>query len=231
MKKKIDKLIEKIIPPKKKGSNNYYGISDENEIDWEEQCKELEKENERLTASFREQCINSFKSRKSVRKFNKDKVPDFKIIYDIIEAGLNAPIAGNLQNYKVILVENDGQKKEVAKYAFQQYWLADAPYLIVVVRDNMKVESMYPDKGELFSIQNVAALIENIIMAIHMSDLASCWVAIDDNDAVKDILKVPSSHFIDAVIPVGYAMETPAEEKRADTMCLVDFEKYGNKER
>jgi len=233
MKKKIEKLMKKIVsPPRKSAGNNYYGVSGgENEVDWEDKCKELEKENEKLKVSFREQCIESFKTRRSIRKFNKDQKPDFKLIYDIIEAGLNAPIAGNLQNYKVIVIENDGQKNEIAKYAFQQYWIADAPYLLVIVRDNMKVESMYPDKGELFSVQNVAALIENIVMAIHMSDLASCWVAVDDNDAIKTILKVPSTHFIDAVIPIGYPMEVCSVQGRSNTMCLVDFEKYGKKEK
>lgn len=251
MKDKINEFIGKIklqtLKPMKKIKiqNSYYDGPEDNiienndseistdipqEINWEKECKKLQKENNYLKSSFRNQAITYFKTRRSISRYNPTRKPDFKLIFDIIESGLNAPCAGNLQNYKVIIIEDEEKRREVATLAYQQYWVSEAPYLLVIVRDDMHVKSLYPDKGELYSIENVAALIENILMATHMSDLAASWVAVDDNGALKDLLSVPVDRHIDAIIPIGYAMEAPTVKKNP-TQALVDFEKFGGKMR
>lgn len=231
MKDKLNEFIGKFKNKTIKLTDSYYdGPEEEIDINWKKECEKLQKENDELKLSFREQCINSFKTRRSIRKFRADQKPDFKVIFDIIEAGLNAPVAGNLQNFRVIVVEDEVQKREIGKLAYQQYWLSEAPYVLVIIRDDVYVSEMYPDKGELFSIQNTAALIENILMATHMSDLGACWVGVDDNNAIKDLLGVPGGRHIDAVIPIGYPMESPQVDKNP-TQALVDFKKFGDKVR
>lgn len=230
MKDKLNDFIEKFKSKTIKTQNSYYdGPEGEIEIDWKKECERLQKENDDLRISFRDQCINFFKTRRSIRKFNSKNKPDFKLIFDIIEAGLNAPVAGNLQNFRIIVVEDEAQKREISTLAYQQYWVSEAPYVLVVVRDDMHVANMYPDKGELYSIQNTAAVIENILMAAHMSELGACWVGIDDNEAIKDSLGVPVSRHIDAVIPIGYPSGSPDNVSKNPTQALVDFKKFGNK--
>lgn len=231
MKDKLNDFIEKFKSKTIKTENNYYdGPEDIENINWEKECKKLQKENDELKESFKDQCIQSFKTRRSIRKFNPTRKPDFKLIFDIIEAGLNAPVAGNLQNFRIIIVEDEAQRRRLSEIAYQQYWVSEAPYVIVIVRDDMHVSAMYPDKGELFSIQNVSAVIENIVMASHMSGLGACWVGVDDNDAIKDLLGVPGGRHVDAIIPIGYAMEAP-EVTKNPTTALVDFGKFGDKVR
>ena len=57
-----------------------------------------------------QEAIDYFKSRRSIRKFSTTEV-DFKIIHSIVEAGINAPCAGNILNWKLIKTTPTANKK------------------------------------------------------------------------------------------------------------------------
>lgn len=220
MRDKINKLL---------GRKTSYYDDEIKQLTQEEELKLLRKENAQFKKSFSKQGIDKFKTRRSIRKFSEKPV-DFKLILDIVESGMNAPCAGNVQNYKIIIVENSKKRIECGKIAIQQYWLSQAPYLLVVVRDDSELEALYPLRGELYSIQNVSAVIENILMAVHFHDLGACWVEAGDNEVLKESLGVPMDKKIDAIIPVGYPLENPKVPK-LETMEMLFYEKWGERHR
>lgn len=189
----------------------------------------LKKENETLKAGISEIALEKFKTRRSIRKFSGENIK-WKTIYDIIEGALNAPCAGNIQNYEIIVVEDKKRKHELGKIAFQQFWLADAPTILIVVRDNYHLTQLYPEEGEVYAIQNSAAMIENILMLAHFHDLGACWVEAYDNDVMKEFLGIPPNRTVDAIIPIGYPLENPQISKEP-MLQKVFFESYGNKKR
>jgi len=210
--------------------NNTFSKKVENEeLTIEEEIVNLRKENIILKKDLKEKALEKFKTRRSIRKFSDQNV-DKNIIYSIIEGAINAPCAGNIQNYKIIVVEDKEKKIELGKISFQQFWLSDAPVVLVVVRDNYSLAQMYPKEGNTYSIQNSAALIENILMLSHFYDLGACWVEAYDNAVLKEYLGIPSELIVDAIIPIGYPLENPVVSK--DPMVQkVFFEKFGNKKR
>ncbi len=191
------------------------------------ECKKILKENQKLKSSFRDLALEKFKTRRSIRKFSDQEV-EWEIIYKIIEAGLNAPVAGGIQNYRIIVVKKPKEKKELGKLSFQQYWIADAPYILVVIRDNHRLMQLYPSEGEIYSVQNSAALIENILMMAHFYDLGSCWVEAYDNSVVKEFLSIPPEYRVDALIPIGYPLEKPKVSKDPFN-SFVFYDKFNNK--
>lgn len=209
--------------------NNLESSQIENEKDIRKEIKALRKENELLKQNFKKSVLDKFKNRRSIRKFSTKPI-SWETIADIIEAGLNAPCAGNIQNYKILIIQNQEDKNEIAKIAFQQYWLAQAPVLLIVVRDNDRLIQLYPQEGEIYAIQNCAALIENMLMYTHFCDLGACWVEAYDNEVLKEFLKIPTHMLIDAIIPIGYPLENPKVNK--DTLfAKIYHKKWGNKER
>ena len=100
--------------------------------------------------------VDKFNTRRSIRKFSQNPV-EWKIVYDIISAALNNPCAGNIQNSKVIVVKERNIIENLARAESQQYWIADAPVVLVVVRENSRLEQLYPDEGRTCAIQNSAA--------------------------------------------------------------------------
>ncbi len=213
--------------------DDYYSPEDLDEpqrvLPTEKELKNLRKENALLKKSFFEQNLELFKTRRSVRKYS-EKLIDEKIVIDIIEAALNAPATGNIQNYRVIIIKDQKRKNEIGKIALNQCWISEAPYLLVVVRDDSPVVSMYPQDGNRYSIQNSAAFIENLLMLIHSAGLSSCWVEACENDVLKEYLGVSGSLSIDAILPMGYPLEKPKVEKE---MCLdmIFFETYNNRDK
>ncbi len=195
----------------------------------ERDIRRLQKENKDLKEDFTNKAIEKFKSRRSVRKFSDQEI-DWKIIYSIIEAGLNAPVAGNIQNYKIIVISDSKERKELGKAAFQQYWLSDAPVIFVIIRDNHRLMQLYPQEGEIYAIQNTAALIENILMGAHFNNLGACWVEAYENEVIKEFLNVPIEYEVDAIIPIGYPLENPHINKDPED-TLIFYNKFGNKKR
>lgn len=213
--------------------DDYYSPDDYSEpqkvLPTEKELKNLRKENALLKKSFFEQNLESIKTRRSVRKYSTKEV-DEKTIYDIIEASLNAPATGNIQNYRTIIVKDQKRKNEIGKIALNQCWLSEAPYLLIIVRDDSKVISMYPQDGMRYSIQNTAAYIQNVLSLVHAAGLSSCWVEACQNDVLKEYLGISGSLSIDAVLPVGYALEKPHVEKEL-ILDMVFFETYGNRDK
>jgi nitroreductase len=213
--------------------DDYYSPDDLNEpqtiLPTEKELKQLRKENILLKKSFFEQSLESFKTRRSVRKFSNKEIDD-KIVLDIIEGSLNAPAAGNIQNYKIIVVKDHKRKCEVGKISLNQCWMSEAPVLLVVVRDDSKVVRMYPQDGTRYSMQNSASFIENLLMLTHASGLASCWVEACENDVLKEYLGVPSPLSIDAILPIGYSLENPKVQKES-CLDMVYFENFRNRDK
>ena len=231
MKKKISELFKTM-------SKNYYDFNPNNlEQNLEQNSKKdiiaklkiIEKENEILKSELKVSTLEKIKNRRSIRKFSNKKIP-LETIYNIIEAGLNAPAAGNIQNSNVIVIFNEEDKRELGKLSFQQYWLAEAPVLLVVVRDNYRLMQLYPQEGEIYSVQNSAALIENMLLYTHFCDLGACWVEAYDNEVLKEFLEVPSNMTVDAIIPIGYPLENPKIAKEP-ALNKIFFKKWNNRKR
>lgn len=168
-------------------------------------------------------------NRRSVRQYKNKKVEDNKL-FDILNAGLYAPSSGNIQNTRFIVVTNDDKKKEIAKACLKQDWMIDAT-LIVVCSDSKKVIDYYGRKGELYSIQNTAAAIENMLLKATSLNLASCWVGAFSDSSVKRILNIPDEIEVHAIITIGYGNEIVEERSLQRLENVTYFEEYGNKRR
>ncbi len=176
-----------------------------------------------------EYVIGKFKTRRSIRKYSQKEI-DWKCTYEIIDAALNAPCAGNIQNTKIIIIKDVNTINEIARAENQQYWVADAPILLAIVRDESKLVELYPGHGHKYSIQNAAAVIQNVLMLAHFHDFGACWVESCESKVLNNILNVPHMQVIDAIIPIGFPMENP-EVIKLPTPDRIYFEKFGNRKR
>lgn len=211
---------------------NYYEPENNNEVkpltsNSNKEISSIRKENALLKKEFEIQMLEKFKTRRSIRKFSPKKL-DEKVVYDILDASLNAPCAGELQNSFIIVVNDKEKIKKIANMALQQMWIQDAPTVLVVVRDTSFVEQMFPHDGDRYAIQNTAAVIENILMLSHCYGLGACWVEACENEVLEEYLNIPSNREIDAIIPIGFPLENPHVIK-GKISANVFFEKHGGK--
>ena len=152
--------------------------------------------------------------RRSVRHFNnKLEVSDDDIRY-LLDAAVGAPTAGNIQPWRITVVKSLEARERLAT-ALPQRWATSAPVVIVVSVDPRPCAARYGDRGEyLYSIQDTAAAVQNILLAAVDRGLASCWIGAFDEVAVGKAIGITSPITPIAVLPVGYSAESAGRPAR-----------------
>lgn len=170
-----------------------------------------------------EECI---KTRRSVRKY-KDKAVDWDKVTRILDAGKFAPSAGNIQNWKFVVVRKENIRKKLAQAALDQDWMEVAPVHIVVVGEPEKASRFYGARGErLYTIQSCAAAVENMMLVANELELGSCWVGAFDESKVKRALNMPEGVVPQAIITIGYADEKPEMPSKVELEHTVYLDKW-----
>ena len=165
-------------------------------------------------------------NRRSIRKY-KDKKIDDKLINKIIEAGVWAPSAGNLQSWKVIVVKDHQIRVQLAVACYIREFIAEAPVVLIICAYKRKSGATYGERGrELYCIQDAACAAQNMLLMIYNLGLGACWNGAFDEDSVSNLLGIPEGIRPVAIITVGYPDEKPIAPPRLEIEEFVHHEKY-----
>jgi len=148
------------------------------------------------------------KSRRSIRKFKEKDVTKEQLM-KLIEAAQSAPSGGNCQPWHFYVVKNKDLLAEIKERACHQDWISTAPALIIVCVESKRSSGRYGERGrDLYSIQDTAAAIQNILLCAKSMGLGTCWCGAFDEEKCAEVLNLSKDLRPVAIIPVGY----PAEE-------------------
>jgi len=164
-------------------------------------------------------------SRHSCRSFANKKVRWDKVI-EAIDAAIHAPFAGNQNNLKFIIVEDQERKNIIATHA-QQDFIADAPMVVIVCSDEAMLERSYDERGKIYSRQQAGAAIQNFLLRITSLGYASCWVGAYADELLKQALKIPEHIHVEAVLPVGIARDKPKPVKKHGLENVMFWGEWG----
>ncbi len=129
---------------------------------------------------------------------------------------LAAPSAGNLQSRSFHFVFRDETRRRIADAAYGQDFIREAP-LAVVCCANLEIAKHYGTRGKsLYCLQDVAASIQNMMLAAYSLGLGTVWVGAFDEAEVSTILRLPGHIRPVAIVPVGYPDERPPSPGRVD---------------
>ena len=172
-------------------------------------------------------CIELMSNRCSVRRYSDQPIPEEDIM-EIIRIGTSAPSAGNMQPWRIVIVRDLENKKRLARAALNQNFIAAAPVVLVVCAVPKESAIRYGDRGaRLYSIQDTAALTENILLAAHFMGYSTCWVGAFNDQAVASAINASLSIRPVALIPMGKSEElTPRKPKRRLLSDIVIHEKF-----
>jgi len=167
--------------------------------------------------------LEIIKNRRSVRGFQKKEIPE-KIIDKLIEVLIWAPSAGNLQSRKFYFVFNQRVKEDLAKVSRDQWsFIARVPLIIVGCADHKKIE-YYGERGKnLYSICDVSASIQNLMLVAHEQGLGTVWVGAFDEKEVAKILNLSKNLKPIVIVPVGYPTEKPLAPPRVSKKEAINI--------
>lgn len=164
------------------------------------------------------------KERKSVRSFKPKKV-EVGDLLEAIDCAIQGPFAGNLNNLKFLIIENEKTIREISKLA-NQTWIDEAPALIIVCSDESHLIDQYMERGKDYSRQQAGAAINTILLRLADLGLGSCWVGAFKYEIMKQILKIPDHIHIEAVIPVGYEKGKTKKARKQELETVLRWESW-----
>ena len=146
--------------------------------------------------------LEAIKLRRSVRAYSPRPIPD-DLMQRMRDALRYAPSACNIQPWRFILVTDPGLRRQLARAAREQMWMADAPVTIVACG---YPKLAYPRMGGRYSSLDIdiAIALDHLTLAAVAEGLGTCWIGAFFEDQVKAILGVPDDVRVVAMIPLGY---------------------------
>ncbi|MFN3598462.1 MAG: nitroreductase family protein [Aquificaceae bacterium] len=154
------------------------------------------------------------KKRRSVRSYQKKPVEKEKLI-KIMEAVRSAPSAGNLQAYEVFVVLDEGKKQEIARWALNQWFIAEAPVVFVFFAHPKRSAIKYGKRGaEFYCIQDATIACAYAQLSAVALGLGTCWVGAFEEMGLKASLSAPADLKPVAILTVGYPAEVPIPTPR-----------------
>lgn len=165
-------------------------------------------------------------NRRSIRKY-KDKEIDDNLINKIVEAGIWAPSAGDLQAWEVIVVKGEQSKTNLCICGYLRDFIAEAPIILVICAHTQKSGAFYGERGrELYCIQDAACATQNMLLKIHELGLSACWIGSFEEESVSEKMEIPKGVRPVAMIPIGYPDENPVPPPRREIKECIHYEKY-----
>lgn len=173
--------------------------------------------------------FDAMQKRKTTTSFTQQAV-EFEKIAQIIQAGMLAPSAGNLQNWQFIVVTEKGLLRELFHHTLEQEVFMTAPIGVIVCADVDLAEKFYGLRGKrLYLIQDCAACIENMLLTAEAFDLGACWVGAFDEEKVASMFGIPKNVRAQAIILFGYPESEPERKEKKRIDYLVYFNRYGQR--
>ncbi len=164
--------------------------------------------------------------RRSIRAFEAAR-PDTSQIDAILDAVRLAPSAGDLQAYRIAVVESASTKADLVEAALGQSFIAQAPLVLVFFADPDRSAAKYGQRGrELFAVQDATIAAAYAQLAASALGLASCWVGAFDDHAVARVVHSPAGLKPVAIVPIGAAAEAPERPARRSRHALVVRERF-----
>jgi nitroreductase len=166
--------------------------------------------------------FTAISQRSSVRAYKATDVEEDKL-KKILEAARLSPSASNRQDWKFIVVRNKETRKKLAKAAFGQSFIAEAP--IVIVACGMEPKAMLACGQPMHTVDVSIACAYMILQAYELG-LGTCWIGAFNEDEAKKILSVPEHVRVVAMTPLGYPNQPSSQKFRKTLDQIVCYEKY-----
>jgi nitroreductase len=163
----------------------------------------------------------AIRRRFSVRAYRDAFVEDDKLAR-VLDAGRLAPSARNRQPWTFVVVRDPARRARLAELSAQTF-LAEAPVVLAVVGDSPGYV-MHCDVPA--DPVDCAIAIDHITLAAVAEGLGTCWVGHFPQDACRELLAVPDSAKIVALVALGYPAASLPGKSRKPLEQVVRYERF-----
>lgn len=165
----------------------------------------------------------TIKKRRSVRSYKKEPVPKEKL-KRILDKGVRlAPSASNRQDYKFVIVTEEKKRKKLGQAAAGQTFVGQAPVVIAAV--SLSPERLMSCGVPAYAVDLGIAL-DHLTLAAAREGLGTCWIGAFSQSKVKQILDIPKTYKVAALMPLGVPAQAAGKKIRKDLTQIICKEKF-----
>jgi nitroreductase len=169
------------------------------------------------------------KRRRMCREYTDADVTD-EDVDRILDLAGRFPSAGHTQPQEFIVVRDQAVKDDLARAAFDQTFLAEAPVIVAVVSDTDRSKRVYGRRGvEFYSVVDGAFASMLVLLAAVDRDLGAAFVAAFEDEAVAGVLALPPHVRPIGLIAIGYCAEPAEPLRRRRRADMVHRDRYGTR--
>ena len=175
--------------------------------------------------------------RSSCRSFLDKKIPK-NVLSIVLEAGIHAPTAGNLQPYSIIEIQDLRSRRKLAEMCGQKF-IGEAPVLLLFCIDWHRNERWAELEVAPFtatssfrhfwvSFQDVIVCAQNICTAADSMGLGSVYIGtvIDFPAEILALFRMPESVFPVVMLCLGYPAKRPKPRNKLGIKTVVHKGRY-----
>ena len=184
--------------------------------------------------------INSILSRASIRKFSKKNISK-ELLTLLLTAAQSAPSKSNLQQYSIMVIQNQSLKNKISKLIGDTKWALTAPVFLLFLADIRRNIKITNHKGYNHKNNNVDTFMNGVIdSALSMQSMISasesiglgiCPISMIRNiiEEVKNLCKLPKGVFPIAGLALGWPDEKSPVSIRLPQDIVTHYNTYNEK--
>jgi nitroreductase len=166
--------------------------------------------------------MSIIKERRSIRSYESKSIPDDHL-NTLLESIQWAPSWANTQCWDVVVVKDDTVKEKLQETIAPKNpatkAITSAP-VVLALCGKLKTSGYYKDEvvtkfGDWFMF-DLGLATQNLCLTAHHLGLGTVIVGLFDHDKAKEVLKVPDSHELLVLIPLGYPAKISKTPKRKE---------------
>jgi F420 biosynthesis protein FbiB-like protein len=192
---------------------------------------------------------NFLRTRRSIRRFKADPVPD-SVIQNILATATFAPSAHNRQPWRFVVITTQAAKENLAEAMSVDFErdlsrdglplekiqaqirrskerITSAPVAILLCLDMSELDSYLDEKRQqaerMMAIQSVAAAGLQLLLAVHAEGLGGVWACwpLFAQEVICKTLNLSNNWEPQAMFFVGYPSDGPKKKEMKDLQSLV----------
>ncbi len=187
------------------------------------------------------ETLKSILSRRSIRKFLNKPISK-ELLSLILVAAQSAPSKSNLQQYSIVVIQDQNIKNEISNLIGNTKWALTAPIFLLYLADirrNIKITNNrgYEHRNNnvdtfMNSVIDAALSMQSTICASESIGLGVCPISMIRNiiEEVKVICKLPKGVFPIAGLAVGWPDQKSNVSIRLSQEIVIHFDKYDEKD-
>ncbi len=176
-----------------------------------------------MSSDTEEIIFRVIKERRSVRSYQNREVPR-EMLERLMEAGQWAPSPGNVQSWRFVAVQEDGQLATLK--TLSPGFPKQASAAIVACSDQRDAGSSSGESEPIHLVEEAAMAVQNMLLVAHALRLGACAVASFSEGGIKELLELPDHIRPILIVALGFPKKQPVAPQRKALSQITSWETY-----